>query len=311
VAVFLVGLTTGCRDERSPHVSAPARELKSGSERLALVKFSPDGRRLVAACADGEVFLWSSLSGPPVALPQKRSSSVAHLQWLSNDLLMAGTLGTQLIGWQFGRGDPESVEFPSLPTVAVCSAPRPRSTTAEFVLGMRDGSLVFIDAGGSQQVKPDHRGSVKQVVFAANGKVLVSAGADGQLIWRDATTRKLIEAKSIHDAEISSVALSSDGRHLISGDWNGQIAIVEMSTRKLMRRWEQPDAVSGLVWLQDEPVSASWDGALRGWNSASGECSRTLSTGSSIHALAADVSSRRLATASLDQLIRLWDWPPR
>ena len=174
---------------------------------------------------------------------------------------------------------------------------------------MRDGSFFFVDGNGSKQFKPDHRGAVKQALYSSDGKWLVTAGADGQLIWRDAATRQITQTVKAHDTEISRLLLSSDGQQLISGDWNGGLKVWDTSTRKSPREFHQPEAVSGLGWVGKELVSASWDGSLHGWEVSSGRCVRTFATGQPIHDLTCDSKTPRVATVSLDRMLRVWDWP--
>lgn len=309
VGLLLLTLLPGCESKPESDPGLTFRELKADCDRLTVVRFDPQGQRLAVGGASGEMVVWKHLADPPVVLRAKNRSPFVQLLWAPGDLLLAVQLTHGLLGWQFGHSEPNRIDFSSLPPSVVCLAIRPQSKFAEMVLGMRDGSLVFVDSHGLQQLKPDHRGSVKQVIYSLDGQTLITAGADGQLIWRDATSHKIVQAEKPHDAEISRLLLSADGKHLVSGDWNGRLTISEMATRVAMRKLDQPDAVSGLAWVGAELVSGSWDGTLRGWDLTSGKCVRIHSTGAPIHDLTADSPSRRVATISLSRTVRVWDWP--
>jgi WD40 repeat protein len=213
------------------------------------------------------------------------------------------------IGWQFGKSEPEHIELPGLSATAVCVAFRPNVTQLELVIGSRDGSLIFLDARGKKQLKPDHRGAVKQATYSRDGRLLITAGADGQLIWRDAASRGVMEAVKAHDAEISRLLWHLDGQQIISGDWNGRIKVWDSASRKSLRTFEQPEAVSGLGWLRSQLVSASWDGSLRLWQVSSGRLQRTIPTGQPIHDLSVDPRSGQIATVGLDRSVRVWEIP--
>ena len=299
----------GCGSAKTQGPSLTPREVKTNVERLSLVRFSPDGQQLAAGSANGDVLVWRDVSDPPRKLESGHTSALLSLTWSADGLVTVTDLDRGLIGWQFDQSGPKRVEMPGLPSAAICLAFRPNAKSLEFVIGMRDGSLIFVDANGSKQLKPDHRGAVKQAQYSSDSKWLVTAGADGQLIWRDAATRQVTQAVKAHDTEISRLLLSMDGQQLISGDWNGTLQVWDMATRKSVREFHQPEAVSGLGWVGKELVSASWDGSLHGWEVSSGRCLRTFATGQPIHDLTCDARAPRVATVSLDRTVRVWDWP--
>ncbi|MBC7822026.1 MAG: hypothetical protein IAG10_34505 [Planctomycetaceae bacterium] len=300
---------SGCGPAKTANPSLTPREVKTDVERLSLVRFSPDGKQLAAGSANGDLLVWREISDPPIKLESGHSSPLLSLAWSPDGLAAITDLDRGLIGWTFDKPEPTRVELPGLPSAAVCLAFRPKAKSLEFVLGMRDGSLFFVDARGSKQVKPDHRGAVKQALYSLDGNWLVTAGADGQLIWRDATTHQIAQTVKAHDTEISRLLLSVDGQQLISGDWNGWLKVWDVTTRKSQREFHQSEAVSGLGWVGKELVSASWDGSLHGWDVSSGSCLRTFATGQPIHDLACDSRTPRVVTVSLDRLLRVWDWP--
>lgn len=299
----------GCGSSKPLEPSLTPREIKADVERLSLVRFSPDGKRLAVGSANGDVLVWQDVNDPPIKLESGHASPLLSLTWSPDGLATATSLARGLVGWQFNKAEPTRVELPGLPSAAVCLAFRPNAKSLEFALGMRDGSLIFVDGSGSKQVKPDHRGPVKQAVYSLDGKWLVTAGADGQLIWRDAATRQVAQAVKAHDAEISRLLPSVDGKQLISGDWNGGLKVWEMATRKSQREFHQSEAVSGLGWVRTELVSSSWNGSLHGWDVSTGRSLRTFATGHPIHDMACDPKNARVATVSLDRVMRLWDWP--
>jgi WD40 repeat protein len=310
LCLFLVGcLLNGCAPKKPPGPTLTPREVKTNVERLSLVRFSPDGKQLAAGSTKGDLLVWQDLSDPPVKLESGQTSPLLSLMWSWDGLVTVTDLNRGFVGWQIDQSKSNRVELPGLPSAAVCVAFRPNARSLEFVLGMRDGSLICVDGNGSQQLKPDHRGAVKQALYSSDGKWLVTAGADGQLIWRDAATRGIAQAVKAHNTEISRLLLSEDGRQLISGDWNGGLQVWDMTARKSQREFHQAEAVSGLGWVRQELVSASWDGSLHGWNPSSGRCLRTFATGQPIHDLTCDSATSRVVTVSLDRMVRVWNWP--
>lgn len=298
----------GCGSGKDTKAAVATRELKTDVERLSLVRFNSDGKQLAAGSANGDVLVWTESSDRPVKLNSGRRSPLVSLAWSSDGLLAATDLDHGFVGWQFGKSETERVEFPQLASAAVCIAFRLNTSERELVLGMQDGSLIFVDKSGSKQLKPEHRGPVKQALYSLDGRWLVTAGADGKLLWRDAATRQVAQTVKGAETDISRIVLAADGKQLISGDWNGRIKVWDMTTRKSLREFVQPEAVSGLGWVRGELVSGSWDGTLRGWEVSSGRSVRSIATGQPIQDLATDTGTSRVATVSLDRSVRVWDW---
>lgn len=298
----------GCGSKPSATTVVPLRELRTDTQRLSLVAFSPDGKQLAVGSSTGEILVWRDANGSPTALKSGRSSPLVNLIWSPDGLLAATDLKHRFFGWQFGGAMSERVDFPQLASVAVCLAFRPNTSGRELVLGLQDGSLMFVDKNGTKQFKPEHRGPVKQALYSLDGKWLITAGADGKLIWRDAVTRQIAELVKAADTDISRLLLAADGKQFVSGDWNGTIKVWDTTTRKPLRQFEQPEAVSGLGWIRGELVSAGWDGTLLGWELSSGRCLRSLAIGRPVHELATNSEMGQIATVSLDGAIQIWDW---
>ncbi len=300
--------TGGCGSDKASKATVTPRELTTDAERLSLVQFSPDGKQLAAGSAHGDVLVWTESNDRPVIMDSGHKSPLVSLTWSPDRLLAATDLEHGFVGWQFGTAEPERVEFPPLASSAVCIAFRPNISERELVLGMQDGSLIFVDKNGSKQLRPEHRGPVKQALYSLDGKWLVTAGADGKLLWRDAATRLVAQTVKGAETDISRIVMTSDGKHFITGDWNGLLKVWDMATRKPLREFVQPEAVSGLGWVRGELVSSSWDGTLRGWEVSTGRSVRSIATGQPIHDLATDSGTSRVATVSLDRSVRVWDW---
>lgn len=308
----------GCGSEKSSSSAVKPHEFSTDAKRLSLVRFSPNGKLLAAGGTSGEVFVWRESSERPITLDSGRSSPLVSLTWSPDGLLSLTDMDHGFVGWQLSTAKsdqatsdqtkPDRVEFPPLASAAVCVAFRPKSSDRELVLGMQDGSLIFVDKAGSKQLKPEHRGPVKQAVYSLDGNWLITAGADGNLLWRDAATRQLKQIVKGAESDISRLLLSADGQQLISGDWNGRLKVWDMIARKSLREFNQPEAVSGLGWVRGELVSGGWDGTLRGWDVATGRGLRSIATGQPIHDLTTDSETSRVATVSLEGLVRVWDW---
>ena len=83
----------------------------------------------------------------------------------------------------------------------------------------------------------EHSGTVEGVAASADGKLLATAGSEGNLRLWDAGADKELARLEV-DAPVWSVALDPDGRYLAAGDKAGAVKVWEV-TRLLRRKAER------------------------------------------------------------------------
>ncbi len=84
-----------------------------------------------------------------------------------------------------------------------------------------------------------------------------------------------------------------------------------LDNRKMLTEFQQPDAVSGLVWNGDRVFTGSWDGRIRFWNVTGKVVGsvRSFDTGRAIHALAIHPQEDSLLTVSGSSTVEFWKLP--
>ncbi|MEU7895917.1 WD40 repeat domain-containing protein [Nonomuraea sp. NPDC049152] len=94
-----------------------------------------------------------------------------------------------------------------------------------------DGTVRLWDADGGLALPDEHlrRGSITSLTITGDGGVLVTAGPDGGLTFRDAEGSAL---RTVHDDEqFDAVAMSADGSALAAADGDGLLWLLERDGR--------------------------------------------------------------------------------
>jgi len=293
---------------RAPVADEFIESLSTPAGHLTQLVLSPDGRHIAAGSAAGGVVVVHRIGERVELVDSAGGAPLTSLAFTTDGLLVAGDRAGRLRAWQ--APDFTAVELQeSLPAglTMTCAVFRSEGASLQIILGLTDGRLVTIDEAGTRIRKSGHRG-VKTLILSDSDGTLISAGTEGSLIWHDLAGEKPPESRTEHQTEIPLLAWSSDGSRMASADWDGEIRIWDAKSRKVVIRITQPDAVSGLVWIDERIVTGSWDGHVRVWR-VTGSAAEPLTefdTGRPIHALVVESATEQILTVSGGDSIDVW-----
>ncbi|MFF4989349.1 caspase family protein [Streptosporangium saharense] len=268
-AFFLVEAARGPQSP-SPSPTVNRNVLTGHTGAVNSVAFSRDGRTLASGSADGGIRLWDMASGAATAV-------------------LAGHAGAV-----------NSVAFsPDWRTLAS---------------GGADGSVRLWDvtSGAATAVLTGHTGAVNSVTFNGNGSLLASGGADRSArLWRVAS-RSTAATLTDRPAIVNAVRFGTDGTVLLTAYGDGHVRFWNTGTHKKMGLLTIHSASSvntisvdsrGIIALGNSPGGVTlWDG-----NGEAHEETPALTTGSPVNAVVHHPGKRRLAVATGDGGIQLWD----
>jgi mono/diheme cytochrome c family protein len=154
-----------------------------------------------------------------------------------------------------------------------------------------------------------HRGSVRALAFAPDGKTFASAGEDETVrIWNIESGKSRQLASGLDEPR--ALAFSPDGRHLLTGGSDRVVLLWEVSTGKRLGRLVGHTAgVRAVAFSADgkQALSAGEDRAVRVWDVDKATPIRTM-TGhrGTITGLAIFGEGRFVLSAATDRTVRMW-----
>jgi WD40 repeat protein/serine/threonine protein kinase len=298
--------------------------LPGHDQPLIAVAWSPDGRWIASAGWDQVVKVWDVSTRREVHALRGHRDLVNGLAFSHDGRRLASSSDDASAKiWDAEKGEEILTLRGHRATV---NAPAFSPDDRRLVTASDDGTAKIRDAGSRQEslALRGHQGRVTSVDFHPDGRHLLSAGVDRTLkVWDPRTGRMSLDLRGV-SRPVWRAVYSPDGRMMASagGDWtkrdeSGEVVVRDAADGRVIRSRKAHRSVAWCVaFSPDGHLLASSGGeASRGpgeillWDIASGRQSRTIGAVMpfGIHFVAFSPDGRRIASATLDGSVQIWD----
>ena len=225
------------------------------------VEFAPDGMSVVTSSDDGTARTWA-LNGRRLATFAGHSARLDDAVFSADGALVATVAedGTLRV-WDAATAA-DLVEAKTDPP----SDPTTDATSPDgHVTAAVDGSRVILTRAGAEPEELDgHKLAVTSVAFSPNGRRLVSAGRDSDVILWDVRTATALRRLRGHFGEVSDARFSPDGRWIVSAGPRS-VGLWRASDGRLVRLLVGPEGPFRAVAFRDDSrtiVARTEDGTV-------------------------------------------------
>ena len=114
----------------------------------------------------------------------------------------------------------------------------------------------------------DHTSEVTAVDYSASGRIVASAGGDGDIFLWDAIEGRKTRQLRGHEGIVTSVKISADNRRLVSASYDGTIRIWDVSSgEELLTLTEPAPPVLSIAIGPEEQIASLSSLSIRIWDS--------------------------------------------
>ena len=237
------------------------------------VAFSPDGET-IASASRGLIHLWNT-EGALLQLWYARTGEhvehfVDHIDYVQTvvfspdgKLIASGGYDSRLRLWEANTGNHIATLRGGGPAVAF-------SPDGELLANEYGGDGIIgtiglwdVHTGELRHVLGKYHSPLTCMVFSPDGKTLVSASRDSEIIfWDIPTLQHRLSITTQHTEAVYSVAFSPDGETLASGSFDQTLRLWDPHTGKRKAVLQYPDYVTSVVFSPDGRTLAV---GLSGW----------------------------------------------
>jgi WD40 repeat protein/serine/threonine protein kinase len=272
--------------------------------------FSPDGRVVLTACADGCARRWNAVTGAPIEPALQHDGVVVSASYnrTGDHILTASADGSARV-WDAASG--KAVTPPLKHTAAVNYAEFSPDGTQLVTASSDKTAQVWDASNGKLLATLNHEGPVRHAVFSPDGTAIVTSSEDDTArIWdvaHSAQPRHTLK----HGDDVVHAVFSPDGKRVVtaSSDYSGRVwdATTGAPITPLLLH-KAPVRYAGFSPDGKHVVTAGEDSKAHMWNATTGEpFGVPMRHGSNVYSATFNADGTAIATASDDNTARVWD----
>ena len=294
--------------------NAQLRRLDEDAAKTRAIAFSPDGRIVATGSDDASIIVRDVATGRVLAT---LSANVAHLEAVAfspdGKMLATASRDQRVLVWE-EEGDHRALsrvllaDQGSVRTLAFSPDGKALATGGE------DRRVTVWDLGSNSPIRrlAGHEGAVNAVAFTPDGRAIASAGDDATVrLWslKQDVGPKVMKG---HSAPVQALAVSPDGTLLASASDDQTVRLWDTATGRSVRVLKSHrEPVTAVAFSSDgrHLITGSQDRTIDVWLHAKGKLLKSMHKELPCGVVALAVAARggRIAAASSDGILRLWE----
>jgi WD40 repeat protein/uncharacterized caspase-like protein len=282
------------------------------------VAFSPDGKYILTACDDWAAYLWNADNGQMLRMFRERDAWQSQAVFSPGGDLVATCSAYQAALWdikgQLLRVFHVDVDTGPMHSIAL-------SPDGKALAGASDKEIRIWDIDSGELIAyltPPRSEIVGTSTFSPDGSQIMTCARDGTVLVWNIASEEVVEAIRLGNSNAKSAIFSSTGELLFICLANEGIVLWDRAHRQIVKRYANRYTYDNLGVVQRIALAPNeqyitvktGEKVAQVWHVQSGELWCTYGHKDAISEVAFSPDSTRVATASLDHTVRIWEIPP-
>jgi WD40 repeat protein/serine/threonine protein kinase/DNA-binding XRE family transcriptional regulator len=277
------------------------------------VVFSHDGEYIYTGGQDSTVRIWDVATGDNLKTLVGHSGVVISLALSPDGQFLASGCPDELKYWELSPGKELFVAPFIYPSGGGITLTPDGSTLVAN--GSTKTINLYNPLNGEQldtfmQVELAEGEQLGRLVFTPDGKYLIAAVSNGDLIVFDYESREQVMTLRGHTGAILGADISSDGRYLVTSGFDNKAIVWDLNSGELVTEYTgHAHWVLDVIFSLDDKqvISASADGTVHVWDLQSGETLRMVPAVGGLGAIEITSDGKYVIGATIDGYVSIWD----
>jgi RNA polymerase sigma factor (sigma-70 family) len=292
------------RPERADIIQPAMMPLTHGKGAVTVVAFSPDGKMVATAGADKTIRLWELSTGKAIKKLTVTGEPTALTFTADGKRIVSGSGDGSVKAWNAENGELVwNTNALRGEKIAIAASP----DGARVATGGNNVIFVIDTATGKIFLGMKTIQNVRGLAFSPDGKLLASAGKEGNIHLWDPPTGKQIQ--TLKGGDCNSIAFAPKGDAIAVAEDKG-LRLFDIQNGKEKFHRDSKEVVRAVAYSPDGKTLASVgdDRVVRLWDAATGKEQRQFGdVQGKLASVAFSPNGRRLVTAGADGTAMVWD----
>ncbi|KAI5181791.1 polyadenylation factor subunit 2 [Nematocida sp. AWRm80] len=309
-SIYIPPVTGGCSLLHSLTTNLAHTSINKIRTPINIVKYTPNGRRVISGAATGEFTLWNGFSFNFETILQAHDSALRAMCWTPHgDYLLSGDQTGIIKYWQPSMNNLQVLEVHKEAIRDISFSPR----GGKFCTASDDGTIKILDfhAAKEESTLTGHGWDVRVAQWHKRYSLIASGGKDNLIKLWDPRGKEQTTLH-IHKNTILSLKWTNDGENILSG---GKDQVIKMFNLRAMKeeftyKGHQKEVTALCVHpcLDSMFVSGGGEGSVHIWQKYNEGSIRTIpdAHNKTIWSMDFHPVGHTLATSSVDNTVKFW-----